>query len=77
MTVGYTFFDVRRGYLSPRVFGGPVFIHIQGRDRYFVQAGMGMGFLLPRGFTIFVDGSPAGEQAISAGLAYYFPVGGH
>ena len=79
LTVGYTFFDVWQVYLSPRVFGGPVFIgypdrNLQGRDRYFVQAGMGMSFLLPRGFTIYVDGSPAGEQAISAGLAYFIPV---
>jgi len=79
LTVGYTLFDFWRVYLSPRVFGGPVFIaypkeSIQGRDRYFVQAGMGMSFILPRGFTIYVDGSPAGEWAISCGLAYFIPV---
>ena len=79
LTVGYTFFDFWRIYLSPRVFGGPVFIddgstRLRGRDRYFVQAGMGMGFLLPKGFTIYIDGSPAGEQAISAGLALYLPI---
>jgi hypothetical protein len=80
-TVGYTFFHFWSVYLSPRVFGGPVFIDegdtkIQGRDRYFVQAGMGMAFMLPKGITIYVDGSPAGEQAISAGLAWFLPVGG-
>lgn len=79
LTVGYTFFEFWRVYLSPRVFGGPVFIddgtdRIQGRDRYFVQAGMGMGFLLPKGFTIYIDGSPAGEQALSAGLAFYLTI---
>jgi hypothetical protein len=77
--VGYTFFDFWRVYLSPRVFGGPVFIdygsrRLQGRDRYFVQAGMGMSFLLPKGFAIYVDGSPAGEQAITAGAAFYLPL---
>jgi hypothetical protein len=80
LTVGYTLFDVWRLYLSPRVFGGPVFIdypdsRLQGRDRYFVQAGMGMSFLLPKGLTLYVDGSPAGEQAISAGLAFFIPTG--
>ena len=78
LTVGYTLFGVWQLYLSPRVFGGPVFVSdntrdLQGRDRYFVQAGMGMGFLLPRGVTLFIDGSPAGEQAISAGAAIYLP----
>lgn len=79
LTVGYTFFDWWRIYLAPRFFGGPVFIDdgtskVQGSDRYFVQAGMGMAFLLPKGLTIYVDGSPAGEQAISAGLAAFFPI---
>ena len=79
LTVGYTFFNWWRIYLSPRVFGGPVFIddgdtRLQGSDRYFVQAGMGMGFLLPKGITLYVDGSPAGEQSISAGIAAFFPI---
>jgi hypothetical protein len=81
LTVGYTFFHFWSVYLSPRFFGGPVYIDdgdtkIRGRDRYFVQAGMGTAFMLPKGFTIYVDGSPAGEQAISAGLALFLPVGG-
>ncbi len=80
LTVGYTFFNWWRIYLAPRFFGGPVFIDdgtskVQGSDRYFVQAGMGMAFLLPKGLTIYVDGSPAGEQAVSAGLAAFFPLG--
>ena len=79
LTVGYTLFDVWRLYLAPRVFGGPIFIdapaeRIQGRDRYFVQAGMGMGFILPKGITLYIDGSPAGQQSVSAGLAYFIPV---
>ena len=80
LVAGYTLFDWWRLYLSPRVFGGPVFIDdgetkVQGSDRYFVQAGMGTAFLLPKGITLYVDGSPAGEQAISAGIAGFFPVG--
>ena len=80
LTAGYTFFGWWTVYLSPRVFGGPVFIDdgetkLQGRDRYFIQAGMGTAFLLPKGFTVYVDGSPAGEQAVSAGLAWFLPVG--
>ena len=42
---------------------------------YFVQSGMGMGFLLLKGVTLYVDGSPAGEQSISAGIAGFFPIG--
>jgi hypothetical protein len=77
LVVGYTFFDFWRVYLAPRAFGGPIFWfkdgqRLQGRDRYFFEAGMGMSFLLPAGITIFIDGSPAGEQAVSAGLAVAF-----
>ena len=77
MVVGYTLFGFWRPYLAPRVFGGPIFMEhdgqrVRGRDRYFFMAGVGMAFLLPAGFTIFVDGSPLGERAISGGLAVAF-----
>jgi hypothetical protein len=77
VVVGYTLFGFWRLYLAPRAFGGPIFMEhdgkqVRGRDRYFVMAGLGMAFLLPAGFTIFVDGSPLGERAISGGLAVAF-----
>jgi hypothetical protein len=77
VAAGYTLFDFWRLYLAPRAFGGPIFMHhdgasVRGRDRYFFMAGMGTAFLLPAGFTIFVDGSPLGERAITGGLAYSF-----
>jgi len=76
-TVGYTLFDILQIYVSPRVFGGPIFIpglggRIQGRDRFFVQVGLGGALLLPAGLTLFVDGSPGGERALAGGLAISF-----
>ncbi len=73
ITVGYTIGKFWQVYLSPKVFGGPIFHHknsdtIQGRDRYFVQAGLGTSFILPKGFVLFINGSVAGEQAIGGGV---------
>jgi hypothetical protein len=77
LVVGYTLFDFWRLYLAPRAFGGPIFTdhdgaQVRGRDRYFFMAGLGTAFLLPAGITIFVDGSPLGERAITGGLAVTF-----
>ncbi len=77
LTAGYTLFDFWQLYLSPKLFGGPIFWEqedgrSQGRDRYFFQAGVGTAFLLPFGLTVFAEGSPLGEQAISAGAALTF-----
>jgi hypothetical protein len=75
-TFGYTLFDVLSLYISPRVFGGPVFIDdattLRGRDRFFFQVGLGAAFLLPAGLTLFFDGSPGAEQSLSGGLAFSF-----
>jgi hypothetical protein len=77
LTAGYTLFDVLQVHVSPRVFGGPIFIPglggtVRGRDRYFVQIGLGGALLLPAGLTLFVDGSPAGERSLAGGLAISF-----
>lgn len=77
ITVGNTFWKFWRIYISPKVFGGPIFWHsgsdkIQGRDRYFVQAGLGTSFILPKGFIFFINGSVAGEQALGAGVIKSF-----
>lgn len=74
LTAGYTIKDFFQFYISPKVFGGPIFREkgaerIQGRDRHFIQAGMGVSFLLPKGFAFFINGSPLGEQAIACGAA--------
>ncbi len=77
ITAGYTLWRFWQVYISPKVFGGPIFWHnnskkIQGRDRYFVQAGLGTSFILPKGFVFFINGSVAGEQALGAGLVKSF-----
>ncbi len=77
ITAGYTLWKFWQIYISPKVFGGPVFWHIgsdkiQGRDRYFVQAGLGTSIILPKGFILFINGSVAGEQAIGGGLVKSF-----
>jgi hypothetical protein len=77
LTAGYTIKDRLQVYLSPKVYGGPIF-HltnsdaVRGSDRYFVQAGMGMTLLLPGDFMLFVNGSPLGEQTLGGGLAKIF-----
>lgn len=76
-TIGYTIKKVLQVYISPKVFGGPIFYQsntdkLQGRDLYFFQAGLGSSLFLPKDFTLFVNGSVAGEQAISFGIAKGF-----
>lgn len=77
ITTGYTIKNVLQIYLAPRVFGGPIFykndsITLQGRDQYFFQAGLGMTLFLPKNFAFFLNGSVAGEQAISLGVSKSF-----
>lgn len=77
IAVGYTLLENWQVYIAPKIFGGPVFwTHegetIQGRDRYFFQAGVGSTVVLPAGLSVFVEGSAFGEQMISAGLAWDF-----
>jgi hypothetical protein len=77
LTAGYTIRNFLQVYISPKVFGGPVFWYhgsdrVQGRDRYFIQAACGASFLLPKGFVIFVNGSALGEQAVGGGVAKVF-----
>ncbi len=77
LTAGYTIGKAWQVYLSPKVFGGPIFRHygsdrVQGRDRYFIQAGLGSSLILPKGFVLFVNGSVAGEQAVGGGVVKSF-----
>lgn len=77
LTTGYTLFDILQIYVSPRVFGGPIFVpglggRVQGRDRYFFQVGLGGALLLPAGFTLFFDGSPGPERSLAGGIAVSF-----
>jgi hypothetical protein len=77
LVAGYTIKDRLQIYLSPKLFGGPFFRltngkAIRGNDRYFFQTGMGMALMLPKGYMLFVNGSPLGEQALGGGLSKIF-----
>jgi hypothetical protein len=75
--VGYTFFGFFSPYVSPRVFGGPVFWKhddkkVIGTDRNHYQLAVGTSLLLPLGIDLYVDWSPLGEKSISAGAGLSF-----
>lgn len=77
LTVGKTFFDVLSPYASARAFGGPVLWSYQNRtvvggDKYHFQIAVGLVTALPRGFDVFVDGSPGGERALTIGAGKTF-----
>lgn len=77
LTVGKTFWNVLTPYVSARAFGGPVFWSHQnknliGGDQYHFQLAAGVVSALPRGFDLFVDGSPVGERAITIGAGKSF-----
>lgn len=77
VTVGKTFFRTISPYASVRAFGGPVFwsyrgATVLGSDTRHYQLSLGMTAALPRGFDMFVDGSPLGEQAIALGVGRSF-----
>lgn len=77
LTVGKTFFRTISPYASVRAFGGPVFWSyrgdgVVGSDTRHYQLALGMAVALPRGFDVFVDGSPLGERAISLGAGKSF-----
>lgn len=77
ITVGKTFFRTISPYASVRAFGGPVFWSYRGATRLgsdtrHYQLSLGMTAALPRGFDVFVDGSPLGEQAIALGAGKSF-----
>jgi hypothetical protein len=77
LTVGKTFWNVLSPYASARAFGGPVFWSyrdksVVGGDKYHFQIALGTAVALPRGFDVFVDGSPLGERAITLGAGKSF-----
>lgn len=77
LTVGKTFFQTISPYASVRLFGGPVFWRYQNRaviggDTRHYQLALGMTVALPQGVDAFVDGSPAGEQAMTLGFGKSF-----
>ena len=58
-------------YLSAAVFGGPIFYRgAIGGDRYHYQALAGVAVALPRGFDLFLEGSPIGARVLSGGAGF-------
>ncbi|MDB4940658.1 MAG: uncharacterized protein JWP97_192 [Labilithrix sp.] len=76
--VGKTFGDVLTPYVTGRVFGGPIYWHLDGAsvtgtDLYKYQAGGGVSLaLLRRRLDVFAEGIALGERGFAAGLGTTF-----
>jgi hypothetical protein len=73
VTAAWPLWGVVAPYLSATVFGGPIFYRGSiGGDRYHYQVLAGAAVALPRGFDLFVEGSPVGARALTGGLGWTF-----
>jgi hypothetical protein len=72
VTVGKTFAEVLRPYVSARAFGGPIFLGptARGTDRYHLQGALGLSVALPRGFDVFAEVAPGPERSGTIGVAF-------
>jgi hypothetical protein len=73
--VGLTFWRWLSPYVGAAIFGGPVLwgagpTQTLGNDTHHYEVLLGLSAALPRGFDLFVEGSPLGERALSAGVGY-------
>ncbi|HEY3668747.1 MAG TPA: hypothetical protein VGL19_22270 [Polyangiaceae bacterium] len=71
--VGFVLARVLRPYALARAFGGPVFWRHQGEavdgtDTHHYQFGVGASVQLVKTLSLFIEGVPLGERAVSAGL---------
>jgi len=74
---GKTFFNALSPYVVGRVFGGPIFWAIDGKDRtgtdlYHYQIGLGLSASVPQGLDVFAEIIGAGEKAVTVGAGYSF-----
>jgi len=72
--IGTTLVKVLRPYIPVRVFGGPVFWHylgtaVTGTDIHHYQLGAGAMLQLAKRVSLYAEGIPIGERAVSFGLA--------
>ncbi|HKP57355.1 MAG TPA: hypothetical protein VJV78_11575 [Polyangiales bacterium] len=77
LTAGVVLFDVLVPYAVVRVFGGPVFWHVDGESRtgtdvHHYQVGAGLMLRPLEWLSISFEGVPLGEQALAAGAAIAF-----
>ncbi|HSU42338.1 MAG TPA: hypothetical protein VLJ38_22305 [Polyangiaceae bacterium] len=74
---GLNLIDVLHPYVLARAFGGPVYWtyageSVTGTDVHHYQVGAGLAAGLPGRLSLFVEGVPLGERAISGGLGLAF-----
>jgi hypothetical protein len=74
---GLNLVKVLHPYVLARAFGGPVFWQYQGKDVtgtdiHHYQLGLGLAVGLPAGLSLFAEGVPLGERALSGGLSVAF-----
>jgi len=74
---GLNLVDVLHPYVVARAFGGPVYWtyagkSVTGTDIHHYQIGAGLAAGLPAHLSLFVEGVPLGERAVSGGLAVAF-----
>ena len=77
VVLGKTFFQALSPYAVGRVFGGPIWWQLQGKnilgtDAYKFQIGAGLAVAMPFGLDAFVEAVPLGEKAVSTGVGYSF-----
>ena len=74
---GLNLVNVLHPYVLVRAFGGPVYWtyageSVTGTDIHHYQLGAGLAAGLPAHLSVFVEGVPLGERAISGGLGFAF-----
>jgi hypothetical protein len=74
---GLNLLEVLHPYVLARAFGGPVYWtyageSVTGTDVHHYQVGAGLAAALPGRLSLFVEGVPLGERAISGGLGFAF-----
>ena len=75
--VGWSIANVVSPYVLARGFGGPIYWKHQGQDVtgtdvHHYQLGAGIGIAIGKRGDLFVEGSPLGEQNVSAGVGLSF-----
>ena len=71
--LGVQLANIFRPYVVARAFGGPVYWRYQGKavtgtDTHHYQVGLGTGVSFSKTLSLFAEGIPLGERAVSAGI---------
>jgi len=73
--VGWEIAGLWSPYLSLQVFGGPVFIDVDGdvtqaTDVHHYRGSLGSSFFIGDALSLFADVAPLGERGVAVGVAY-------